>query len=79
LAPFGALIGHPDIKFGALSQEQRVMVAAIAAGFTGLLSRSGLAPAPFFDSPEVAGNAPANLPADALLASRSRDMANPRG
>jgi MFS family permease len=34
----GSLIGHPDIKFGALSGEQRVMVAAIAAGFTGLLS-----------------------------------------
>jgi MFS family permease len=34
----GALIGHPDVKFGALSQEQRVLVAAIAAGFTGLLS-----------------------------------------
>ena len=34
----GALMGHPDIKFGALNQEQRVMVAAIAAGFTGLLS-----------------------------------------
>jgi MFS family permease len=34
----GSLIGHPDIKFGALSQEQRVLVAAIAAGFTGLLS-----------------------------------------
>src|SRR5580698_7377343 len=34
----GALIGHPDVKFGALSGEQRVMVAAIAAGFTGLLS-----------------------------------------
>ncbi len=34
----GALIGQPDVKFGALSPEQRVMVAAIAAGFTGLLS-----------------------------------------
>ena len=34
----GTLIGHPDIKFGALSGEQRVLVAAIAAGFTGLLS-----------------------------------------
>jgi MFS family permease len=34
----GALIGRPDIKFGALSGEQRVLVAAIAAGFTGLLS-----------------------------------------
>jgi MFS family permease len=34
----GALIGYPDLNFGALNQEQRVMVAAIAAGFTGLLS-----------------------------------------
>jgi MFS family permease len=34
----GSLIGQPDVKFGALSPEQRVMVAAIAAGFTGLLS-----------------------------------------
>ncbi len=34
----GALIGQPDVKFGALSPEQRTMVAAIAAGFTGLLS-----------------------------------------
>jgi MFS family permease len=34
----GSLIGHPDIKFGVLSGEQRAMVAAIAAGFTGLLS-----------------------------------------
>ena len=29
----GALIGHPDIKFGALSGEQRVLVAAIAARY----------------------------------------------
>jgi MFS family permease len=34
----GALIGHPEIHFTALSDEQRRMVAAIAAGFTGLLS-----------------------------------------
>ncbi len=34
----GALIGQPDVKFGQLSPEQRTMVAAIAAGFTGLLS-----------------------------------------
>jgi hypothetical protein len=34
----GSLIGHPNIKFDALSGEQRGMIAAIAAGFTGLLS-----------------------------------------
>src|SRR6202051_4156298 len=34
----GTLIGHPEIHFTALSDEQRRMVAAIAAGFTGLLS-----------------------------------------
>jgi len=34
----GSLIGHPEIQFTALSDEQRRMVAAIAAGFTGLLS-----------------------------------------
>ena len=34
----GALIGHPDIKFTALADDQRRLVAAIAAGFTGLLS-----------------------------------------
>jgi MFS family permease len=34
----GALIGHPDIKFTALSGDQRVLVATIAAAFTGLLS-----------------------------------------
>jgi MFS family permease len=34
----GSLIGLPDIKFNALSPEQRVAVAGIAAGFTGLLS-----------------------------------------
>jgi MFS family permease len=34
----GSLIGQPDIGFTQLSPEQRTMVAAIAAGFTGLLS-----------------------------------------
>ena len=34
----GSLIGQPDVKFGQLNDQQRVMVAAIAAGFTGLLS-----------------------------------------
>ncbi|MEW6639806.1 MAG: OFA family MFS transporter [Pseudomonadota bacterium] len=34
----GSLIGLPDIKFNALSAEQKVAIAAIAAGFTGLLS-----------------------------------------
>ena len=34
----GSLIGHPDIGFTQLSPDQRRMVAAIAAGFTGLLS-----------------------------------------
>ena len=34
----GGLIGLPDIKFNALTPEQRVAVAGIAAGFTGLLS-----------------------------------------
>jgi len=34
----GALIGHPDVSFTALSGEQRAAVAAIAAGFAGLLS-----------------------------------------
>jgi MFS family permease len=34
----GSLIGLPDVKFIALSDEQRRLVAAIAAGFTGLLS-----------------------------------------
>jgi MFS family permease len=32
------LIGLPEVRFNALSTEQRVAVAAIAAGFTGLLS-----------------------------------------
>ncbi|MBX3453234.1 OFA family MFS transporter [Ferrovibrio sp.] len=34
----GALIGQPDVAFGQLNDDQRKMVAAIAAGFTGLLS-----------------------------------------
>jgi len=34
----GSLIGLPDVKFNALTTEQRVAIAAIAAGFTGLLS-----------------------------------------
>ena len=34
----GSLIGHPELKFAELNAEQRSMIAAIAAGFTGLLS-----------------------------------------
>lgn len=34
----GSLIGAPDVKFNALSIEQKAAVAAIGAGFTGLLS-----------------------------------------
>jgi MFS family permease len=34
----GSLIGQPDVKFGQLNDHQRQLVAAIAAGFTGLLS-----------------------------------------
>ena len=34
----GSLIGAPDVKFGQLNDQQRQLVAAIAAGFTGLLS-----------------------------------------
>ncbi|HEY4892044.1 MAG TPA: MFS transporter, partial [Reyranella sp.] len=34
----GSLFGQPDVKFGQLNDQQRVLVAAIAAGFTGLLS-----------------------------------------
>jgi len=34
----GKLIGLPDLKFGQLSPEQRTAIAAIAAGFAGLLS-----------------------------------------
>jgi len=39
----GALIGLPDVKFNALTSEQRVAIAAIAAGFTGLLSLFNIA------------------------------------
>src|SRR5438270_368422 len=34
----GALLGQPEVGFTQLSAEQRTLVAAIAAGFTGLLS-----------------------------------------
>jgi MFS family permease len=34
----GTLIGHPEIHFTQLSEEQRRMVATIAAGFAGFLS-----------------------------------------
>ncbi|WP_315832167.1 OFA family MFS transporter [Bradyrhizobium prioriisuperbiae] len=34
----GSLLGLPDLKFNALSGEQKVAIAAIAAGFTGLIS-----------------------------------------
>ena len=34
----GKLIGHPELGFNALSADQKVMIAAIAAGFAGLLS-----------------------------------------
>src|SRR3979490_642144 len=34
----GSLIGHPELKFLELSDGQRAAIAAIAAGFTGLLS-----------------------------------------
>jgi MFS family permease len=34
----GKLIGFPDLNFGALSPEQRTLIAGIAAGFAGLLS-----------------------------------------
>ncbi len=34
----GKLIGMPDLNFGALSAEQRTVIAGIAAGFAGLLS-----------------------------------------
>jgi MFS family permease len=34
----GSLIGHPELGFTQLNPEQRTMIAAIAAGFTGLLS-----------------------------------------
>ena len=34
----GKLIGHPELGFNALSAQQKVMIATIAAGFAGLLS-----------------------------------------
>jgi MFS family permease len=34
----GSLMGHPELKFLELDNSQRAMIAAIAAGFTGLLS-----------------------------------------
>ena len=34
----GALIGLPNVPFAALSPEQKTAIAAIAAGFTGLIS-----------------------------------------
>ncbi|RXG99208.1 OFA family MFS transporter [Bradyrhizobium zhanjiangense] len=34
----GKLIGHPELSFGQLSVEQKAAIAAIAAGFAGLLS-----------------------------------------
>jgi MFS family permease len=34
----GALLGHPELGFKELAADQRTAVAAIAAGFTGLLS-----------------------------------------
>ena len=34
----GKLIGHPELGFNALSADQKVLIAGIAAGFAGLLS-----------------------------------------
>jgi MFS family permease len=34
----GQLIGHPELGFNALAADQKVAIAAIAAGFAGLLS-----------------------------------------
>jgi MFS family permease len=34
----GKLIGHPELAFNALSADQKVAIAGIAAGFAGLLS-----------------------------------------
>jgi len=33
----GSLIGHPDLGFTQLNDEQRRIIATIAAGFAGLL------------------------------------------
>ncbi len=34
----GSLLGHPDLRFGALDPGQKAAIATIAAGFVGLLS-----------------------------------------
>jgi MFS family permease len=34
----GSLIGQPGVGFGALSAQQKIAIAAVAAGFTGLIS-----------------------------------------
>src|SRR5262249_11569383 len=39
----GSLIGLPEVRFNQLTPEQRVTIAAIAAGFTGLLSLFNIA------------------------------------
>jgi MFS family permease len=39
----GSLIGLPAVKFNALTPDQRLAIAAIAAGFTGLLSLFNIA------------------------------------
>jgi MFS family permease len=39
----GSLIGLPDVKFTALSPEQRTLIAGIAAGFAGLISLFNIA------------------------------------
>jgi len=39
----GSLIGLPGVKFNALTGDQRIAIAAIAAGFTGLLSLFNIA------------------------------------
>jgi MFS family permease len=39
----GALIGHPDIGFTALDDSQKKAIAAIAAGFAGLISLFNIA------------------------------------
>ena len=39
----GSLFGQPDVKFTALTPEQRTIVAGIAAGFAGLISLFNIA------------------------------------
>ena len=39
----GKLIGHPELGFNALSADQKVVIAGIAAGFAGLLSLFNIA------------------------------------